>query len=156
MGNIQQFHSGTKPSAYASLGDIQPPNPSSIENSLLPGPSYITHISKGQHSNVSQLWVAVSKNSKTILGSDISPGGLTKSADGFPLVEDLSQWKGPERSQRSQQRRRGAAEGQSSGGPGAYLQSALPMMSPAYLQLSQHGPVTAHAKCCLLGKLTGD
>lgn len=148
-------HSGTKPLAYAPLGDIQRPNPCSPENSLLlfPGLSCIAHISKGQHYKMSWLWVAVSRNSKDHPQVRYLTGRPHKSAGGFPLVDDLFQWKG---TQRSQQQRRAADGAKFRRTRCTLAKCALPMKSPAYLKLSQHRPTTARVKYCLLGKLTGD
>lgn len=142
--NFQQCHPGSKPLAYASLGDIRHPNPSSTESGLLlfPGPSYMAHISKGQQYKMSWLWVAVSRNSRTSRRSDISPGGLTSRQMAFPLLMIYL----------SEQIHSGVSRGgeqlveQSSGRPGAHLQSTFPKKSPTYLKRSSHRPVTAHVK----------
>lgn len=131
---------------------IQTPAVQKIVCSSSPGLPTLHTFQKGQHYKMSWLWVAVSRNSRTIRRSDISPGGLTSQQMASPLLMIYL----------SERIHSGVSRGgeqlmeQSSGRPGAHLQSALPKKSPTYLKRPQHRPVTAHVKYCLLGKLTGD
>lgn len=76
------------------------------------------------------LWMAVLRDYKTILGSDISLGGLTSQQMALPpLLMIYFSERMPSRVSKGGEQRME----QSSGTPGAHLQNALPVMSQATL-----------------------